>query len=133
MSPVVTVIILVLALAATIALAILFLRKKSEAVKNSKFLNWVHDTVNFRSLLIDKILKVLYIFETCVCIIGGLIMFFYGFAYIRYTASITLGGLGLLILGPFVVRILFEMIMMFITLVQNSSDINKKMDQLINK
>lgn len=91
------------------------------------FAGWLNDLFNFRTLFIEKILKFLYILSTCFCLIGGLFMLF-GSMGVRYGGdSIALYGLGMIVLGPIAVRILYESGMMFVLLVKNTIQINNKL------
>ena len=133
MDPVISIITIVLAVAATVFLSIIFFTTKlKDKFSENKFFKFADDTVNFRTLLIDKLMKVLYIFTNCLCIIGGVLMFFYGFYPLFRFGNFSIMGYALLslIVGPIVLRILFELIMLAITLVQNVVEINNKMDKL---
>ena len=66
----------VIALAATVAACILFIPEKKRAGLGSPILVFLHDLCNFKVLLLEKILKVLYIFCTCLCVAGGFFMLF---------------------------------------------------------
>ncbi|MBO4849063.1 MAG: hypothetical protein J5586_07925 [Clostridia bacterium] len=97
--------------------------KMRESIKNSKFLLFLHDVVNFKSLLIEKFLKVLYVICTCVCILTGFFMLFAK----GYFGSLALTGLGMIFLGPIAIRIVFELLMLVIIGVKNIIQINQKM------
>lgn len=114
----------IFAIAATVLACIFIMpEKKKEELKKSKFLLWLHDLVNFKALLIEKIMKVLYVFSTCACILVGFFMLFAK----TYSKSLAVDGLLLMILGPIVIRIVYEMIMLAIIAVNNIIQINKKM------
>ncbi len=120
----------VLAIVATILIAIFIMPEKRTKTMN-KFMYFLHGVVNFRTLLIDKILKICYILSTCIVVLVGFFMLFSvqetrGFYSIGKT---WMGGYGLLlmILAPIVVRIFYEFAMMFILLVNNVSSINSKL------
>lgn len=126
----------VLALVATI-LAFVYIVPEKRRVKLNKFGKFLHDTVNFKFLIIEKILQALYIFATALVIFSGFFMLFYvqeGYTYHSYystytTPSIWYGGYGLLlmILGPIVIRLGYEFLMMAILLVKNVIQINSKL------
>ena len=116
----------IFAIAATVLACIFIMpEKKREDLKKSKFLLWLHDLVNFKWLFIEKILKVLYIFSTCACILVGFFMLFGKTAY--YETSTAVPGLLLMFAGPIVVRITYELLMLVIIAVNNIIQINKKM------
>ena len=94
----------------------------------------VHDVLNFKFLFIEKVLQALYIFATASVIFYGFFLLFYvqkGYNFGGYYRSPDrwFGGYGLLImlLGPIVVRIVFESVMMFILLIKNVIQINNKL------
>lgn len=107
---------LILAIAGTV-LAYIFIMPKSKVKNLNKFWYFVHNIFHFKTLLVEKIFKALYVYATIFCIISGFFMLFTNF----------LTGLLLMILGPVAFRISFEMIMMFIMLVQNTNDIRNKL------
>ena len=124
----------ILALAATILVCIFILPEKKRPSLN-KFFRFVADIFNFKTLFIEKILKFLYIFATLYCIAAGFFMLFSG----TYTSSSSFWGdggstfhsaalIGLLtmILGPISVRIVYELLMLTVILVQNVISINRK-------
>ena len=105
-----------LALAAAI-LAFIFILPDAKRAKLNKFGQILADICNFRSLLLEQILKFTYIFVSCFIILLGFIVLTEEF----------FPGLLIMVLGPVVYRILFEFFMMFIILVKNTNEINKKM------
>ena len=117
----------IFALASTI-LAVIFITPESKRSTLNNFFKFVHDLFNFKFLIIEKILKFLYIFSTCYCIMVGFFMLFsverFG-SY--YSQSYALPGLLVMVLGPVAVRIVYEGIMMFILLVKNVIQINNKL------
>lgn len=110
--PIVT---LILAIAGTV-LAYIFIIPKSKVKNLNKFWYFVHNVFNFKTLLVEKIFKALYVYATINCIVTGFLMLFSSF----------LTGLLIMILGPIAARIVFEMIMMFIMLVQNTNALRNK-------
>ncbi len=120
------------AIAATVLAFIFILPEKKKAALPA-VLQKIADILDFRTLFLEKIVKALYLFLTFACLCIGLFMLIsvnYGF----YT-DMWMGGIGLLtmIVGPIVVRILFEITMLFILLVQNVMEINKKLSEKNNK
>ena len=116
------------AIAATV-LAFIFILPENKKATLPAALKKIADILDFRTLFIEKIVKALYLFLTFSCICVGLFMLIsvnYGF----YT-DMWMGGIGLLIMiiGPIVIRILFESTMLFILLVQNVIEINKKLSK----
>ena len=122
---VVGIIFAVIALILTI-LSLIFITPRSKKPYLNGFFKWLHGVFNFDSLLIDKILKFLYIFSTFLAIFMGILLIIEGFRVISYTAELLLIGLLVLVLGPFVVRLIYEGMMMFIILVKHVAEINRK-------
>ena len=126
MSTTVSVIVCILSIIVSIILAALFLPTKKRD-QLTGFSAWLHDLFNFRTLVIEKIFKYLYILSTCVCIIGGFFMMVSAVFSDYNVGQQLLTGLLTLVLGPIAVRIVYEVVMMFILLVTNVLEINKKM------
>ena len=121
------------AIAATV-LAFIFILPEKKREKLPKFLKVVSDILNMKQLFLETIFRALYIFSTFTCVFVGFYMLF-GFERYYYHGLFNsghgvrwMGGYGLLIaiLGPIVVRIVYEGIMMGILLVKNTIEINKK-------
>ncbi len=121
-----TVLGIITAVAVTV-LAFIFILPENKRAKLPKFLKIVSDILNMKQLFIETFFRAVYILSTFACIFVGVFMIFGFESYGRYTHWY--GGYGLLIaiLGPIVVRIMFEGIMMFILLVKNTIEINKKL------
>lgn len=123
---------IVLAVAATIFICVRVLPKKYDGRLNSKFLQFLHDFFNFKTFYIEALTKFIFVLLTCLCIfVGFLLMFgkfeYYGYFGMTFTQSTFLYGLGIMLLGPLVLRVTYEFVMMAILLVQNVIDINRKM------
>lgn len=108
----------------TILLAILVVPEKRRAGL-PKFFQVVHDICNFKGLLLEKVLKVLYIFSTINVMLTGIFTWFSG----GYNFGLTfLTGLLILVLGPILVRLAYEFLMLFVLLVKNVIQINNKLN-----
>jgi len=122
----------VLAIGGTITAFILIIPEKKKAGLN-KFLLFLHDLFNFKTLWLEAILRAMYVFSTLFCIGGGFFMLFsWKIQWDWYGNRISgkwngLSGLAMLILGPIIVRIAYEGVMMMILLVKNTIEINKKL------
>ena len=90
---------------------------EEKRAKLSGFVGMLADIVNFKTLFIERILKCIYVAVTVYFIIGGFFTMFFDFGT----------GIAMMLLGPIVVRIFFEAAMLFILLVQNVIEINKKL------
>lgn len=118
----------VLALVATV-LAFIFIVPEERREKMGSFGKFLHDTCNFKYLMVEKILQALYIFSTAAVILFGVLMLFRT-EYNYWTDSrIWMGGYGLLIiiLGPIAIRLSYELMMMAILLLKNVIAINRKL------
>lgn len=113
---------LVLAIAATV-LAFIFIVPAKRRDQMGKFGKFLHDTCNFKYLIIEKILQALYIFATALTILIGFFMLF------CTDWNGWMGGKGILtmILGPIVVRVTYELLMMAVLAVKNIISINNKL------
>ncbi len=112
---VLTTLAVILAVVGTVLLMVLVTPEKRRAGLN-KFFRAVADICNFKGLLLEYIVRALYIFLTLLVIVLGF--------FTLFVQPVT--GLLLMILGPIVVRIYHELIMMFILLVKNVIQINNK-------
>lgn len=124
--PAIYVLAMVSAIAATV-LAFIFILSDKKKEKLNKFGKLIRNICNFKTLILEKILQALYVFATAFCVLAGLFMLI-GFDYCdgKFTWH---GGYGLLliILGPVAVRLVFELVMMFVLLVKNVIQINNKL------
>lgn len=122
----------ILALVATV-LAFIFIVPEKKRARLNKFGKFLHDTVNFKYLIVEKILQASYIFATAFVILAGFFMLFYvqeGYSgYYISTPDVWYGGYGLLlmIVGPIVIRIVYEFTMMAILLIKNVIQINSQL------
>lgn len=117
----------ILAVVATV-LAYVFIVPESRREKLNAFGKFLHDTCNFKYLIVEKILQALYIFFTADLIILGFFMLFAApkdFFGERHW----LGGYGILImiLGPILIRLMYELLMMAILMLKNVISINNKL------
>ena len=93
-----------------------FLFVKSKTTPKGKFVKWLKDFLAFKVMWIEPILKCIYYIATIYTIL-------FSFSFLA------LGGMGVLyffvclILGPVIVRLVYEMTMMFIMIWHNTKDI----------
>lgn len=118
----VVVVSVLVALVLTVLLWILVIPEKRRP-KLSKFFVFLSDLFNFKSLLIEKILKFTYVLLTLFAIVFGFCMLF----VVSYGESMALYGVLIMILGPIALRLVYELSMMGVLLVNNVIEINKKM------
>ncbi len=111
-------------------LALIFITPAKKRETLPKVMQVVHDLLNFKYLVLEKILKALYIFATLFCVAAGFFMLFAGVGNMfgGYYYSFAGYGILLLVLGPIAARVLFEVLMMLVLLVKNTIEINGKME-----
>ena len=118
----------ILAIVATV-LAYVFIVPEKRREKLNAFGKFLHDTFNFKYLIVEKILQALYIFFTADTVIVGFFMLFATERNFWSDQHRWLGGYGLLmmILGPIVIRLVYELLMMAVLLLKNVISINNKL------
>ena len=99
------------------AFLIYFMFVKSDREVNNKFLVWLKSFLDFQSMLIEPIMKIAYIFVALFITLAsfGLI----GHSFVGFLLMITGGNI--------CARVLYEFVMVQISIWQNTRDINKKM------
>ena len=115
-----TILILILAIVGGICLYIFFLSPKKE-IKN-KFLNWLKRFLNFDVMLLEFILKVVYIASALFITVWPLALIFMSpLGFLAALLTIILGNVGL--------RVMYEFMLMLIMLCKNTSEINRKIKE----
>ena len=108
----------ILALVGGILVYFLFVKAKTEP--KGKFAKWLKDFLSFKIMWIEPILKVIYYIATIFVILYsftyfGMFNIMGGMAFLMFLAT--------LILGPVIVRLMYEFTMMFIMIWRNTRDI----------
>ena len=80
---------IILAIAATV-LAFIFIVPEKKREKLNAFGKFLHDTCNFKYLVVEKLLQALYIFLTAYFILQGFFMLFFGNEYSKLPQKILL-------------------------------------------
>lgn len=97
----------------------------------NKLGQFLHDVFNFKFLIIEKVLQFFYVLATIACVCCGLAMVLgftaYGWGDRVYTDWYGIYGILTAIIGPFAIRLAYEMIIMGLLLVKNVMQINKKL------
>lgn len=101
-----------------LVLCIFFLPERKRAGLSKK-MQAIHDFLNFKVFIIEKILQFLYLALSLLMFFAGIYAFFEGSEQ----------GLLIAILGPVVIRLMYEGIMLVFVLVKNVVQINKKMPE----
>ena len=110
------VICMLLAIVAAVLICVFVLPRKRRA-RLTGFLAKVHEFVNFNVLIIEKLLKVLYILCTCVAVFFGIFVLF---------AVNALSGLLIIVVGAVLIRVSYEITMLLVIGVNSLIQINKK-------
>ncbi len=113
------VILVIAAIVAGIVLRATVFSEKNQG-KYTGFMGWLYNFMNFRSLIVQPVVKLLYCITACI---------------ITATSLITLlsGGMGIIsgllgfVVGQIVARLIYELMMLTILLVTNVMEINKKL------
>ena len=129
----------ILTIAATIALtalALIFIVPENKNIKFGKFGKLLHDFLSVKHLLIEYILKGIYVLATVFCVAYGVFMNILPEFAIRFDPfkfGVGWGGpegilVGILfvVVGPLVVRVIYEIAMLFVLLVKNTMDIRNR-------
>lgn len=126
-------VLLVVAIIALITAILVFFfviqRKKSF---KGRFANWIKEFLNFRSILVAGIIKILYVFLAVFLTIMSIILMFQGKG--DEVLPMVLTGLALLIFGNILLRVMLELTMALIVVWENTSDIRLllvKRDELL--
>ena len=108
--------IIALILAIVGAILVYFLFVKAKTTPKGKFLKWLKDFLAFKVMWIEPILKVVYYFAT-------IFIMLFSFSFLAMGGAGVLMWLCTLILGPILIRLVYEMTMMFIMIWRNTKDI----------
>lgn len=106
-----TIIAAILALVGGILVYFLFVKAKTEP--KGKFLKWLKDFLAFKIMWLEPILKVIYYIATIF-----VILFSFSFIGVNFLVF-----LGFFVLGPIIIRLTYEMTMMFIMIWRNTQEI----------
>ena len=137
------------AIAATVLLYLKVIPAKFDGTFKKKIPQKLHDYFNFKSLYLETVLKVIFTFLSVACVAAGALMatvgnvfWFIGrvIDYIEYSSYYYGGfgrilgqfglnfviGVGIAVIAPVVLRLVYEGMLMFILLVKNVIEINNK-------
>jgi len=115
-----TIVALILAIVGGILIYFLFIKSKSEFSAN---LNKLRDLLDFKTMLIEPILKILYLILTIF-----IILISFNFIAVNFVAF-----LFCLILGPLVLRVIYETAMMTIMIWKNTKELNENVKKMVKK
>ena len=118
--------ILVVAVVLTALLLVLVLPKQKDGHLPA-FFQLLYDLFTPKALMIEKLLQVLYVFLNCLTVIFGIAIFFNGF--FAGFGRIVL-GLVILVVGPVLLRVIHELLLLAVMQVKATREINQKLDRL---
>lgn len=135
--------------AVMVLLCLKVLPQKLDGTFSNKLIQFLHDYFNFKKFYIESVLKFIFVLATVACIVGGVVgilesiyslfsnmvdaleylKYGYDFPIIRIMQMFLVELLGcvlLTVVGPVVIRLVYEFSMMFVLLVKNVMEINNK-------
>lgn len=124
------------AIVLTVFLYIKVMPGKKDGTFNKGILQFLHNYFNFKKLYLEEVLKCVFSLATIACVTTGALLLIsteevYHYSYYSgsyYTKESTfLYGLLVMVAGPIALRLVYEVMMMFILLVKNVMDINNKL------
>ena len=99
-----------------------FLFVKAKTTPKGKFGIWLKDFLDFKIMWIEPIMKVVYYIATIFVVLNS-------FSFLALGGAGVLMWLLTLILGPIIIRIIYEATMMFIMIWRNTRDIAKNTEK----
>ena len=107
----------VVAIIGGIALYFTFLSKKNEG-KFTGFLGWMYDFLTFKKMVIENILKIVYL----------IVASFITLSSLAFISSSFVTFLLYLVLGNLIARISYEIFLVILVICKNTTEINKKLN-----
>ncbi len=108
----------VIAVIGGIVLYFTFLSKQNEG-KYTGFLGWMYDFLTFKKMVIENILKIIYLIAAS----------FITLASFAVISSSFLSFVLVLVVGNLVTRIMYELFLVVLIICRNTTDISKKLDK----
>ena len=115
-----SIIALVIAVIGGIALYFTFSNKKNDG-KWTGFLGWLYNTLTFKNMIVETILKILYL-------VIAIFITLYSLGLIAVNIIL---ALGVLVIGNIILRVCYEFMLLAIITCRNTSDINSKLNKII--
>lgn len=109
---------LVLAIVGGIVLYFTFLSKKNEG-NYTGFLGWMYDFLTFKKMVIENILKILYL----------IIVMFITLSSFSVISTSFLAFIVYLVVGNLIARIGYELFLVVLIICRNTTEISKKLDK----
>ena len=108
----------VIAVIGGIVLYFTFLSKKNEG-KYTGFLGWMYDFLTFKKMVIENILKIIYLIAAS----------FITLASFAVISNSFLSFVLVLVVGNLITRIMYELFLVVLIICRNTTDISKKLDK----
>lgn len=106
----------ILAVIGGIVLYFTFLSKKNEG-KFTGFLGWMYDFLTFKKMMIENLLKILYLIAALFITLGSFALISTSFIAFLMT----------LVFGNIAARVVYELFLVTLVICRNTTDINKKL------
>lgn len=113
-----TIIAAILAVVGGIVLYFTFLSKKNEG-KFTGFLGWMYDFLTFKKMMIENLLKILYLIAALFITLGS-----FGLISTSFLAFLMM-----LIFGNVAARVVYELLLVTLVICRNTTDISKKLSK----
>ena len=108
----------ILAIIGGIVLYFTFLSKKNEG-KFTGFLGWLYDFLTFKKMMIENVLKILYIIVALFVTLSS-----FGLMSISFLAFLLT-----LVIGNVLTRVIYELLLVKLVICKNTTEINKKLNK----
>lgn len=108
----------ILAVIGGIVLYFTFLSKKNEG-KFTGFLGWLYDFLTFKKMMIENVLKILYIIVALFVTLSS-----FGLISISFLAFLLT-----LVIGNVLTRVIYELLLVKLVICKNTTEINKKLNK----
>ena len=116
-----TIVSVILAIIGGIVLYFTFLSKKNEG-KFTGFLGWLYDFLTFKKMMIENVLKILYIIVALFVTLSS-----FGLISISFLAFLLT-----LVIGNVLTRVIYELLLVKLVICKNTTEINKKLNKYNN-
>ena len=113
-----TIVSVILAIIGGIVLYFTFLSKKNEG-KFTGFLGWLYDFLTFKKMMIENVLKILYIIVALFVTLSS-----FGLISISFLAFLLT-----LVIGIVLTRVIYELLLVKLVICKNTTEINKKLNK----
>ena len=113
-----TIVSVILAIIGGIVLYFTFLSKKNEG-KFTGFLGWLYDFLTFKKMMIENVLKILYIIVALFVTLSS-----FGLISISFLAFLLT-----LVIGNVLTRVIYELLLVKLVICKNTTEINQKLNK----